>query len=101
LLGSIVLIGASAMYGVGVATALSAVLIIISAAMIVIGVMGVRYRARPDKAKSLMIIGIVLIIIEAVALAMNITAGSNPASAIGGIILGLLYIVGTNMNRSR
>jgi hypothetical protein len=104
--GAIGLLASLGMVGVSVMTSgnmivviLIAVTVVVAVAMIVIGIMGIMYRERPDKVKMLMTIGIVLIVIEAIALVINIVAGSSPVSSIGGLILGVLYYIGAHLNK--
>jgi len=96
---SIVLVLAALEYGVGLALAITAM--VVSAIMVVAGIPGIAYRKRADKVKLLIVIGIILMVLDAIALVVNIALASNPASAIGGIILGVLYLIGAKKNESK
>jgi hypothetical protein len=99
LFASTLLVGLSASTGGGVIDSLlGGILVVVAIVMIVIGILGIIYRKRPDKAKLLMVIGIILIVLEAISLAQTALAGSNPVSAIGGIVLGALYFFGALLN---
>jgi hypothetical protein len=75
---------------------LAAGLIVISSLItIFFGILGIRYRERPDKTTTLIVIGVILIVMDGLSL---IRETDNFASGAAGIVLGALYIVGAVLN---
>jgi hypothetical protein len=71
----------------------------VSAVMIIFGILGILFRANAKRAKLVIYLGIIIIIYECVIFFMNLMNGTFQYLILSGIAIGILYVVGGNLNK--
>ncbi len=82
----------------GVAVFLGIFVIFSSALSLVFGILAVRWCNRPDKARTLFIMGIVLLVLAVVDLVAVFVQGTSIMSGLLGLVLPILYTIGAHWN---
>lgn len=88
--------------GLGAAAMILGVIAILSSAFsLVVGILGVKWCNRPDKAQVLFVLGVVLIVLAALNLlsAFGGDSSSSVVSSLIGLVLPVLYTVGAWQNK--
>ena len=87
--------------GESLALGLGAIAILSSTFSLVVGILGVKWCNRPDKAGTLFVLGIVLIVLAALSLLSSFSSDSSTSvvSSVLGLVLPVLYTLGAWQNK--
>ena len=86
--------------GMGGIVLIGGIILILSSILgLVTGILGVKYCARPEKAQTCFVLGIILIVFAAFNLLSAISGDSSVFSALVGLVLPVLYTLGAYWNK--
>ena len=86
--------------GVGAVAAIAGVVLIASSVFsLIVGIIGVKNCAKPEKAQVCFVLGIILIVLAAFSLISSFGGDGNVFSALVGLVLPVLYTLGAYWNK--